>query len=104
MFVSIPLNQRSFHFCVFPQIWVFTVLSAVQGFFYGGADSGNGIVFLRLHGDKANPWLQAMHFSYAVGTTVCFFHYSSQPLLFVSFRYHHSLLDGLSESEMNPLR
>ena len=56
----------------FSQIWVLSVLSAVQGTYFGASDAGNSVCFLRLHGAKANPWLQAMHFTYAIGTTVCF--------------------------------
>ena len=52
-------------------MWPLVVLSGIQGIFFGSSDAGNSVSFLRLHGSKANPWLQAMHFTYAIGTTVC---------------------------------
>lgn len=49
------------------------VLAALQGFSIGALDAGGSVCFIRLHGDKVGPWMQAMHFSYAIGTAVCFF-------------------------------
>ena len=63
------LEDTSLLLCA--QIWVLAVLSAIQGTYFGASDAGNSVCFLRLHGAKANPWLQAMHFTYAIGTTVC---------------------------------
>ena len=60
-------------FPFFKNIWVLVILSGIQGVFFGASDAGNSVSFLRLHGSEANPWLQAMHFSYAIGTTVCSF-------------------------------
>ena len=47
-------------------------LAAIQGFSIGVMDSGGSVCFIRLHGEKVGPWMQAMHFSYAIGTAVCF--------------------------------
>lgn len=47
------------------------VLAALQGFSIGALDAGGSVCFIRLHGDKVGPWMQAMHFSYAIGTAVC---------------------------------
>eukprot|EP00727_Mastigamoeba_balamuthi_P005835 m51a1_g1871 putative sodium-dependent glucose transporter 1 (453) ;mRNA; r:663393-665335 len=53
-----------------PKLWMLVGLSFLEGISFGALDTGGSVCMLRLHGDRVAPWMQAMHFTYAVGTTV----------------------------------
>lgn len=49
-------------------IVVIIVLALLQGLGMGAMDSGGSVCCLRLHGERAAPWMQAMHFAFSVGS------------------------------------
>ena len=51
-------------------LWPLVIIHALQGISFGAVDAGGSVCLIRIHGDLIDPWMQAMHFFFALGTTV----------------------------------
>lgn len=74
-FVKNVINQstrvhHSHIFSFFEQIILLYVISVIQGLAFGALDVIGNVCILLLHGDKVAPWIQAMHFFFALGSAV----------------------------------
>jgi FHS family Na+ dependent glucose MFS transporter 1 len=59
--------------CAIPfcrSLYLVIALSALQGISFGALDTGGSVAIMRLHGDGVGSWMQAMHFFFAIGTTI----------------------------------
>jgi hypothetical protein len=79
--VLIPIARKVFlsvvFFFKFPflnsQLWILILLGVVQFLSFGVLDTEGHVCILRIHGKTVGPWMQAMHFFYALGTMVISF-------------------------------
>ena len=49
-------------------VYLFLGLMGVQGLAFGAYDATMAVMFTNLHGKAMPPWMEAIHFSYALGT------------------------------------
>jgi FHS family Na+ dependent glucose MFS transporter 1 len=48
-------------------VWTMIVVFTLQGVAVGFMDTGSNLLIMRLHGEAAGPWLQALHTFFCVG-------------------------------------
>ncbi|XP_065916943.1 sodium-dependent glucose transporter 1A-like [Dysidea avara] len=80
-----------------PTLYTLIPAMFLQGIPLGYLDNGVNILLLRLWDEKSGPYMQALHFSYALGTVVA-------PLLARPFISHNAIPDIPTSHYCNPSR
>eukprot|EP00823_Brevimastigomonas_motovehiculus_P002634 TRINITY_DN158_c0_g1_i2.p1 TRINITY_DN158_c0_g1~~TRINITY_DN158_c0_g1_i2.p1 ORF type:complete len:604 (+),score=178.37 TRINITY_DN158_c0_g1_i2:46-1857(+) len=79
----------------YPQLEMVITIITIQGFFWGGVDTLGNCLMMELHGDESRPYVQALHFSFALGAFV-------SPLIVKPFISPHDIITH-EITQKNPL-